>query len=146
MDNRNKHGGLGMDFDQEMIECLNGTCPPDDAEVANCIIYRAVENDPPAYDDFLSYVKAGKVTPIKAKCDDWGLSVWCDLDAVEHARNVIPHFQERFIAAGEMDADHGVLKASPSKKQPAHFTFWTYVNVELASEFNVIMNPVGEDA
>lgn len=135
-----------MRFDQEMIECLNGTCPPDDAEAADCTIYRAVENDPPTDGDFLSYVKMGKVKPLKAKCDDWGLSVWCDLEAVEHARNVIPHFQERFIAAGDMGGDHGVVKASPTKKQPEHFTFWTYLNVQLAPEFVVIMPPIEEGA
>ncbi len=127
-----------------MIECLNGTCPPDDAEVANCTVYRAVESDPPTEQDFLSYVGSKKVSPAKAKCDDWGLSVWCDLKAVEHARDVIPHFQERYIAAGNLDGQHGVLKASPSKKQPRHFTFWNYVNVQLAPTFQVIMPPAEE--
>lgn len=133
-----------MQFDQEMIEACNGTCPPDDAEAASGKIYRAVEADPASSDDFLSYVKLGRKDPTKAKCDDWGLSVWCDLDAVEHARNVIPHFQERYIAAGDMDAQHGVVKASPSRKQPKHFTFWTYINVDLAPSFQVILPPVEE--
>ncbi|MGR9499429.1 hypothetical protein ACU8OJ_21975 [Rhizobium leguminosarum] len=135
-----------MEFDQEMIECLNGTCPPDDAETANCKIYRAVETNPATDKDFLSYVKRGMKEPAKAKCDDWGLSVWRDLDAVEHARNVIPHFQERYIAAGEMGDAHGVMRASPSRKQPQHFTFWTYFNVDLVPSFEIIMPPVDEEA
>lgn len=135
---------MGMEFDQEMIECLNGTCPPEDAEAANCTIYRAVQNNPPDDRDFLSYVREGKVSAAKAKCDDWGLSVWCDMDAVEHARDVIPHFQERYIAAGEMGDGHGVLKASPSRKQARHFTFWNYANVKLSGAFEVVMPPVEE--
>lgn len=135
-----------MDFDQDMIECLNGTCPPEDAEVADCLIYRAVETDPPSDRDFFSYVKLGKVKPTKAKCDDWGLSVWCDFDAVEHARKVIPHFQERYIAAGEMVEAHGVVKASPTKNQPAHHTFWARINVDLKQSFAIVLPPVEEAA
>ncbi|MBX5191432.1 hypothetical protein HJB86_21360 [Rhizobium sp. NZLR3b] len=135
-----------MEFDQELVERFNGTCPPEDADVADCMVYRAVAADPATPDDFRSYVKLRKVSVEKSKCDDWGLSVWRDLDAVEHARSVIPLFRERYIAGGEMGEAHGKIKASPSKNQPKHFTFWNYYNVNLSASFSIVMPPIEEGA
>ncbi|WP_164829310.1 hypothetical protein [Sinorhizobium meliloti] len=135
-----------MEFEPEMKEACEGVCPPDDAEAVDCTIYRAVETSPASENDFVSWVKLGLKSAKKHKCEHWGLSVWRDLDAVSHARDVIPRMQEMYVASGDVSQADGVIKATPTSNQPKHQTYWSYLGVDLTPRFDVIMDPIAEDA
>ncbi|MBX5008124.1 hypothetical protein [Rhizobium lentis] len=135
-----------MEFDLEMKEACDGACPPDEAEEVECTIFRAVETNPATEKDFSSWVKLELKSAKKNRCEHWGLSVWTELDAVNHARDVIPRMQELHIAAGDIEKQDGVIKATPTTNQPKHFTYWSYVGVDLLPKFTVIIPPVAEVA
>ncbi len=132
-----------MTFDDDIPE----GCPPLTAlPVAEGEeFYRAVESVEIAASDFCSWVNLGLRPRTERRCKCWGLSVWKDMDAVYHARDITPSIAEKFIAKGFLDAGDGVWEPTPTKPQPKHCTLWNDLNCDMPAKFEVILPPVEED-
>lgn len=115
-------------------------CPPSDAKPVDTEVFRLVMQDYPSANDFLSHREIGK----RCECDEcecWGLSVWCSRPAVDHALKVIPYFRKKCIAKGRVAKSNGVIKHTPTNKQPCHYTFWKDKNSKLEEAFKVVIYP-----
>lgn len=121
-------------------------CPPNDAaDVKEAdTFFRAVKGNKIYEEDFYSFVKLGIKPKNERNCRCWGLSVWVDMDAVNHARKVLPSIAERYIAQGDLSVGDGKWLATPSRAQPQHCTLWNDVNCKITKKFKVVMQPVPE--
>ncbi|SOC16893.1 hypothetical protein SAMN05877809_10916 [Rhodobacter sp. JA431] len=131
-----------MTFDDD----IPANCPPMTAlpVSAGDEFYRAVESNEIAEEDFQSWVNLGLRPRTESRCQCWGLSVWRDLDAVNHARDITPSLAEKYIAKGSLDVGDGVWEPTPSRPQPKHCTLWNDLTCDMPSKFKVIMPPVEE--
>jgi hypothetical protein len=116
-------------------------CPPDRSGPTEATIYRALETAPPAAADFLSWVEAQHQSANRNICKHWGLSVWLDEEAVEHARGTIPSMREKYIASAQLADTDGRVAATPSRTQPLHCTFWCDEGAQIFTKFSVYLEP-----
>lgn len=118
-------------------------CPPADAKPSKVLLYRGVREMPlDENKDFTSHAELKRRNCNPKDCTHWGLSVWLTAEAVNHAREAIPFLKNWHIAAGTVDADDGVLMATPSEAQPDHYTFWKYKDRKIVDKFKIVMPPV----
>jgi hypothetical protein len=110
-------------------------CPPAEAIDASGMIFRIVNREPPAPEDFVSHFEAGKL-PKAPPCLRCGLSVFQELGDAIHQRRLLPKLG-RLIARGEVFAQHGKIKLATGK-QPTHTTWWAYRDVNRASLFSIV--------
>jgi len=100
-------------------------CPPEDALSANADVYRVVRCDPPAAEDFLSFLELGKADP-KRLCACAGLSVFADPADALHYAEKYPYLGE-LIAEGALQPPHGKLKPTSrvvGRSRNSHTTWW----------------------
>lgn len=116
-------------------------CPPSDAEDGPCVVYRAVENDPISDTDLESWVKSGHPSAKVTDCKHWGISVWTSIEAAEHAREIVPHMLDKYVAKGCLIQGDGKVGATPTKRQPLHCTLWVNTEIDLKPRFTVVMEP-----
>lgn len=120
------------------------SCPPAEAEDPPCVIFRALNKDQVEDDDLKSWVKLGVPSAKPTNCKHWGLSVWMCVEAVEHARDVVPSMKDRYIAKAELQVGDGKVMATPSRPQPLHCTFWYNTLVDLKPRFAEILEPIDD--
>jgi hypothetical protein len=115
-------------------------CPTNDAEPVG-IIFKAIASLPLKASDFISDVESNKVAQDRAKCKQWGCSVWQDMRAVDHGREIYGHFRASYIVKGTLDPSDGQILTTPSKRQPNHSTFWKVHQRDVSGKFVVVLNP-----
>ena len=126
-----------MKFDDGMPK----GCPPNDAELAPVVIFRALEQEKISDGDVVSWVMGNHPSAKRDNCRHWGLSCWMSVEAVQHARKTYPSLKDKVIAMGNMLAGDGKVKSTPSKPQPLHCTFWYNTLVDLKPRFSDFMGP-----
>lgn len=112
------------------------------------VVYRIVDNDPPAPSDFMSLVELNPTRNYKMMhCQASGVSVLTDYDeAVALAESI---WQKRrkeksgssiqpMVACGQTDPSCGVHKRTPSNANTSHVTYWLRVNVNAEGHFKVV--------
>jgi hypothetical protein len=75
-------------------------------------------------------------------CAHWGLSVWTTEAAVEHARRAFPPIRQKWqIALANLEPEDGVIKQTPTSKQPEHETLWRNQRRDIGPKFRVVSGP-----
>lgn len=100
------------------------SCPPAAGERRSAIFFKAIDGKNPSEKDFLSFAEKDRPNVDKAQCSSWGLSVWPDMDAVEHARKIFDFFRRKKIVQFSVSVDDGMCLATPLPEQAKHHTFW----------------------
>ena len=108
-------------------------CPPQDAVEAEGAVFRIVNHDPPADDDFLTNFESGEF-PTRPACLRCGLSVHRILADAIHTKTKYPKIGSR-IAKGTLTMEHGKTKQTG---QASHTTWWVYPGVNRARIFALI--------
>lgn len=121
-------GGELSDSDAYPKEWTDCNCPPADSVVPNGDYYRAVENSFPTKDDFLNSVEANKFTNAPL-CDRLAVSMLNTWEGAVHHLKLFSFKADWFIATASLNAVHGKVKDTPSKKQPAHTDWWPFSHV-----------------
>lgn len=119
-------------------------CPPHDAEDADRVIFRQVNDLPIRREHFLSHIENGRSNK-RNNCEHWGCSIWVDEAGVNHARSIIPHFRSTYIISGQVVPGNGVIKHTPNNRQPLHHTFWKAAAADVTAAFAVFLEPELED-
>lgn len=122
------------------VNCA-GVCPPHEARAVNQKIYRGIRVPPIRENDFSSHAEMNAPSANLQDCTHWGLSVWVNEKAVYHARKTYRSLRKWHIAEGTVSEADGVLLATPSDKQPEHFTYWKAFGREISNLFKVVMAP-----
>lgn len=98
-------------------------CPPDSADETSGVVYRYVATASPASSDF---VPLAELEPDRnfgsRRCQAVGLSVLRGLGDARARR--IPAFRNHRIASIILHATDGRIKATPTRRQPTHCTWW----------------------
>ena len=103
-------------------------------------LYRAIKEPPVGEKDFLSKRELGE--PCEGdQCLCSGLSVWPSLEAVEHARKISRYFRAMNIASGQISENDGLIRATPTRRQPQHHTFWRDIRIDLSKKFTIHLSP-----
>lgn len=134
---------LVLTFDEDRPD----DCPPTNSlEIEEDeIFFRAVKAENITDRDFLSWVNLGMRPRTEPNCKCWGLSVWKNIDAVHHARNITPSVAEQYVALGKLNKDDGVWLPTPTRPQEKHCTLWNDITRDIKSKFHVVMPPAIED-
>jgi hypothetical protein len=117
------------------------TCPPNEAEQLDVELFKAIDGTQPKDKDFKSFAERKRDEIDLADCRSWGLSVWPNMEAVEHALGAYPHFQKKRIVKFSVTKDDGSLRMTPSKMQPDHHTFWKAIDCNLLNSCEIVINP-----
>lgn len=106
------------------LEALPDQCPPNDADdVALIRVYRMVNENPPAADDFKSYAALGKENKHGSNPCGWAS---CSLVYNPEAhKSRWPKLREATVKFARLDIPEGTGK-SKSKKNSNHIHFWCY--------------------
>lgn len=115
-------------------------CPPKAADPADGVVYRVSKQSDVQNDPLLSWCEANDPRGDPEKCQHWGLSVWRSEAAANHARSVIPAFRKQYVVALELNKDCGCLMATPSGRQPEHWTWWKALGAAI-KDFKVVSGP-----
>jgi hypothetical protein len=102
---------------------LPAGCPPNEAKAIKGVFFRSIRGSKPSEDDFLSHRENAKKCEFD-ECSCWGISVWKDLTAVEHAMKLFSFFRRNKVVKVSVGTSDGVLACTPTNKQPGHFTYW----------------------
>lgn len=108
-------------------------CPPNEAQDASGVYYRVGKSNPPATADFKSHVEMNK----KSRGDECirnGLSVFSKQEEARHLIQIFPMLGSH-VYQGELQAEHGKVKPTPSDQNPSHTTWWPYNGVDRAKLF-----------
>lgn len=121
-------------------------CPPDDANDAFGMIYRLVFNDPPIEKDFIPgvelypqyYGESSKKTEEEI-CQGHGLSVCISKkDAIRAKEGNKGKWRHSIIAVANLESQCGLIKRTPKKGNPLHYTWWFPVDIEVWKLFNIV--------
>jgi hypothetical protein len=91
------------------------------------MVYRAVSNNPPSQEDFLSHREMWPTQKFSApECEVCGLSVFTDKQDIERLIRRIPRMRAMLIAQGTLNPDLGNMKPTPSgpAHKNSHHTWW----------------------
>lgn len=108
-------------------------CPPQDAVDAEGEVFRILDHDPPAAEDFLTSFETGAF-PTRPACLRCGLSVHRILADAFHTKTKYPKLGRR-IAKGMLTKECGKAKQTG---QGSHTTWWVYEGVNRASLFSLV--------
>ncbi len=113
-------------------------CPPDDAERAAGRVYRMIQVNTPTADDFLSFreLKPGRSYP--SNCIASGLSIYTEQEGIRRLRARVPRFRKMRVAEGQLNAEHGKMKNTPSRLHHSHHTWWVAADATPETDFTVI--------
>ena len=119
---------------------------PSAADAVTMTLYHGCETGISSEEDFTPYAlssddgkrKRGK----RAGCIGWGLSVWASEEAARHAQRLFPALHgKRHIFKGDVTPADGRLKATPTKHDPSHHTFWCFEGISLRARFAWAWDP-----
>lgn len=119
-------------------------CPTDNAKPYNGYLYRACRKFPALPIDLQSDAERQRPGKDPSVCQNWGLSVWIDKEAVEFARSALAFTRKRYIVRFEAGPDDGRIQLTPSNNQKDHYTFWKFEKGNLANP-NLFLEPVKAD-
>jgi hypothetical protein len=119
-------------------------CPPESADSPRTIVYSAVHSFPVAEKELLSDAEKNRRGTDKAKCVNWGLSVWISEDAVAFAREILSFTRERYIVELNLIGTEGKIQHTPTNAQPEHYTFWRHHGLALAAQCQIYLPPLQE--
>lgn len=111
-------------------------CPPQAAQEANQAVFRLVKEEPPSAGDLASHHETGKL-PGACPCLRCGLSVLPSLDDALHQRDLMPKLGDH-IAQAQLQPMHGKTQHTPSRRLPAHLTWWPAVALERHTIFQIV--------
>lgn len=119
---------------------------PSAADAVTMTLYHGCGAGVSTEEDFTPYAQspdAGKRKRAeRAGCIGWGLSVWASEEAARHAQKLFPNLHgKRHIFKGDVTPSDGRLKATPSKNDPSHHTFWCFEGVSLRTKFSWAWGP-----
>lgn len=117
---------------QFQVGLPNG-CPPADAKLGPLEVFRAVEVFP-SQDEFWTARESNKFVGSN-ECLRSGISVLPDLPAVRHHQVLFPWRTVTIHAV--LTHEHGMTMPTPSRKQPAHLTWWPPDGLNRVSIFSV---------
>ena len=99
-------------------------CPPADSSIANAIVIRIVQNNPPTIRDFSSFVELGRQlnSPVDCPCMPLGLSMFLSRDDAIWMSRKYPRLG-RYLAMGQPSIADGTVKLTKGQR-PTHTTWW----------------------
>ena len=109
-------------------------CPPADAVEGPLTVFRAVKDFPNDHDEFKSASETGKHKNA-CPCQRLGISVQETLRDALHHREAYPYRGN--IIVGVIGREHGNAKATPTKKQSGHWTWWPSEGLDRTSIFTL---------
>ncbi len=110
-------------------------CPPADSQLADGVVYRIVNNDPPQDEDFLSQFELGRAATADP-CLRRSLSVFMKAGDAAHRRRLSPRLG-RYIAEGTLDQTHGNTKHTGGNKS-SHTEWWPCEGIDRKAGFLVM--------
>lgn len=120
------------------------SCPPADATPGGGPYFRLVVADPPSASDFKPWcVENGRLDP-KKPCVSCAVSVFDDLNDVRRMQARVPGQRGKSVARGEVHADLGVSKATPTRSHHSHRSWWVPQDVDPSAAFKVVAPPYTE--
>lgn len=120
------------------VEGIPTHCPPDEVLRQNAEFFKAIDGKKPSEKDFQSFAEKDRPRIDKTCCKSWGLSVWPDIEAVEHARSLFDFFRKKKIIKFSVSADDGVYLATPLPDQEKHYTFWKCANKSVLEKCEIV--------
>ncbi|WP_139826441.1 hypothetical protein [Derxia lacustris] len=123
---------------------LNGLpngCPPE-SDLAGVSAYMIFRDSVVSTHDCLSQAEKGRAINAvgPAACNRHGLSIFPDVESCLHQQKLLPHLG-RYIGVAYLNAEkHGRIVPTPSRKSPAHITWWPYQDVQRHSLFAVVVD------
>lgn len=113
-------------------------CPPDDAGDLTGDVYRLVDGNPPSDWDFQSKHQRSQSLSKAGDCLACGLSILRSWTDAERLKQRIPGMRKKSIAVGIIPEPLGKTKATPTRNQAGHHTWWVPDGVEVKVLFTVI--------
>lgn len=102
-------------------------CPPSDAVSDEKNVYRLIKTDKIDKSDFLSFMEEGKDARHPSfPFIEYGISVNTDFEELKKYWRGSPALKKMFnnIASGTTCKNSGVIKATPTRNQLHHHTWW----------------------
>lgn len=128
----------------EWGEHFPGDCPPQDAIVPGCQVYRFLEGDGITASDFLTVrdkAPERRFPEDEKECRACSLSVFTDRSEVLRLQHRVPRWR-RAIAIGQLDETSGKLKHTPSPQtNNSHHSWWVPKAVSAVDLFFEVMEP-----
>jgi hypothetical protein len=131
---------LSYKFHPSIRDECSCDCPPNSADQVQQTIYRGIRELPLKPEDFLSHAELNLVDD-RTICEHWGLSVWVTLNAVKNDMKTYRPLRKWHVASGDVSPDDGVLMATPTRRQPEHYTFWKVYGKDISGSFTIIISP-----
>lgn len=117
-------------------------CPPDPLS-SELTIYRFVRRDPPPARDFESHRERDREADFgDLECQACGLSVHVELEAARTAQRTVPGMAKKYIAECALAAGDGGVRATPSHRDPEHYTWWVPLASSAPTRFRVVQPPI----
>lgn len=111
-------------------------CPLPSAVDCQHTVYMAFTSEPATADQCKSQAEKNRAITASgdAVCTRHGLSVFPSFDACRHQVNLLPHLGP-YIGKADLTAPHGKIAETPSNRNPAHMTWWSYQGVDRPALF-----------
>ena len=130
--------------DQMYPDYFPAGCPPEDAHTEEQLLFRFCSGTCPEQDDFISYYMK-EPQKYKGNMKAYGLSVMKSREDCFAAFRKFPWVRNyHSIASGLTNDQRGSCKATPSRQNPAHVTWWVCKDVNPFSFF-VFDAVIGEE-
>jgi hypothetical protein len=118
-------------------------CPPEDAIPTEGIVYRLAERTSFDERDFLSKREEypNKQWDGVPECIAGGVSLYTEIAGIERLWRLIPakRRKRKKVIQGNLQAQHGKMKNTPSKLHKSHHTWWIPVDAKPWEEFELIV-------
>lgn len=122
-------------------EHFPSNCPPENAESAFGEVYRLINHNLPSPDDFRSWREENRNKQCPegvTECQACGLSVYTNKADADRVIRRIPRFKRAKPALGLLTAELGVILHTPSRASQSHHTWWTPVDAEPWTVFQIV--------
>lgn len=116
-------------------------CPPEDSMNNRLIVYRLIRGETITKDDFKSFKELGRdARGQKYPFIEYGLSVNTSYEELRKCWRGNPGLKKMFknIGTGLTYECTGKVKATPSKAQKCHHTWWIYKEVDPSNFFQIV--------
>lgn len=115
---------------------MPANCPLPTAAPCDCVVYRGCASSALQESDFKTHAELGLAKTAKGDqaCTRFGLSVFPSKAHCEHMLEVFPQ-NGNYVAEGKLATNHGQIADTPSKRFPAHKTWWPFEGVQRTSMF-----------
>lgn len=116
-------------------------CPPNNSNHEKIKVYRLVEKEIISENDFKSFTELGRdAQDSKNPFIEFGLSVNTDYEELKKVWRGNPGLKRKFkkICKGFTYICTGTIKATPSKAQQHHHTWWIYKEINPCNFFDIV--------